>query len=1281
MTDPHLHPARLTALAMAAALLASAAWVDRDLEAGAAPTVTDGAAPPTAVAAPGTATLISGDVIARAGAGAGDPYVLAVPRPGISYETYLEDGDWYVVPSDARDLVQAGVVDEDLFNVTYLTGHGVADGAGLPVIVEYDGAAAASRARAAAPEGTPLDSIDAVAMRVHDDDAGAFWQQLTVPGAETSARAAAPGIERVLLDRVVTADLAGSVPQVGAPAAWDAGFDGDGVTVAVLDTGIDLTHPDIAGRVTATASFVAGQAVDDGHGHGTHVAATVAGSGAGNGAPGVAPGADLLVGKVLSDQGQGLTSSIIAGMEWAVEQDADVVNMSLGSEGPGDGSDPLTQAVDELSAASETLFVVSAGNIGPTAETITAPGTAAAALTVGAVDKADDLAGFSARGPRLGDGLLKPDIVAPGVGIVAARAAGTALGTAVDALYTSANGTSMAAPHVAGAAALLAQQHPDWDGERLRAALIGSAHDLGLTVSEQGGGRLDVPAALDQPVTAEPATLSFGKVETGTPSHTVTLTNTSDAPLALDLATELTGPGGADANGLLSVAPAAVTLPAGGDVEVTVTFDAGAADLGDHSGRLVATSDDTAATVPVAVRKGLDRTVSLQVIGYDGEPFPGEAGLAARVYPLDREGLGFEAVLHTTGAATFRLPDGAYYLEVSNLLHRDRDAEQSSMFAVLPELTVAGDTEVQIDLRDLVEVDVAAPEPVTRVKGHTRMERVSALGTVYFRGFLTVANIPRTYVLPSPAPASTGTFEFSHWPTLIRSQLDLTVGDLTVYPQYANPYGGGWLGAPLLPMFEGRRQLDLVDAGDGSAAAFDGLDVAGALVLIETATGTGTPLPLREAAARAVAGGAAGIVYFDEAGVTFPRDAIGREIPAVRLNRTDGLALRAALAGGSAPAQLFGTPDSPLSYQLAFFEDGAVPADVDYRADPAELVAVDTSYHADTDAVFRQGYFVEHADQPMLPALIVPVAMFRTPAERVDYYGPADPDLVWGRIVLPSAGWLLQAWSARDVFAEPGEREESWGEGPIRPGQPVATVPADPVLYAVSREGDRIHAEAQLVDGHGRTHVGGSQKSFLEDGRHVFWTLSRDGVPVPRRAGPATSFDVPAATGRYDLTLSVRPNGTTPGSPRSDTTWSFESAHVASERSADGYGCGDDFWQAVAGDAPCAPVPVLMVDYDVDLDLNNAARVPGTHRLELGVHQLPGAPAAALDAMRAWVSVDEGVTWAELDLRDLGDERFRAMVRLPRAGDGTVSLKVDAVDAAGNRVVQTLYNAYRLDGR
>ena len=138
----------------------------------------------------------------------------------------------------------------------------------------------------------------------------------------------------------------------------------------------------------------------------------------------------------------------------------------------GDGTDPLSRAIDELSASSETLFVVAAGNNGGNGpDTITAPGAADAALTVGAVDGHDTLACFSSRGPRLGDHALKPDVVAPASTITAARAAGTSLGNPVDEWYTDLDGTSMATPHVAGLAAILKQEHPGWDGEQLKDAV------------------------------------------------------------------------------------------------------------------------------------------------------------------------------------------------------------------------------------------------------------------------------------------------------------------------------------------------------------------------------------------------------------------------------------------------------------------------------------------------------------------------------------------------------------------------------------------------------------------------------------------------------------------------------------------------------------------------------------------------------------------------------------------------------------------------------------------
>src|SRR5262249_39405559 len=152
--------------------------------------------------------------------------------------------------------------------------------------------------------------------------------------------------------------------------------------------------------------------------------------------------------------------------------------MSLGTPWPTDGTDPMSRAVNRLTRESGALFVVAAGNSGPGEQTIGSPGAANLALTVGAVDKQDQPAWFSSRGPRFGDGAIKPEITAPGVDIVAARAAGTSLGNLLDEYYTSLDGTSMATPHVAGAAAILVEQHPRWSAARLKARLVSTSKTL-----------------------------------------------------------------------------------------------------------------------------------------------------------------------------------------------------------------------------------------------------------------------------------------------------------------------------------------------------------------------------------------------------------------------------------------------------------------------------------------------------------------------------------------------------------------------------------------------------------------------------------------------------------------------------------------------------------------------------------------------------------------------------------------------------------------------------------
>ncbi|WP_406380299.1 S8 family peptidase [Streptomyces sp. NBC_00197] len=464
-----------------------------------------------------TVRLLTGDSVTVGASADGKQVASVEPGPGrkrILFRTFEHDGHLTVLPSDAGDLVASGRLDRGLFDVTALVAqhYDTAHTRALPLIVSRPAgveAAAVSRLTAFAADKSPvrrLKSIGAQSVRVADGDLGAFWKEIT--GADDSRTTATElkTVPRVWLDGRVNAVLDRSTAQIGAPAVWDAGYHGEGVKVAVLDTGVDQTHPDLAGRIAEAQDFSGSTGTNDVFGHGTHVASIVGGTGAASGGTrkGVAPAAQLLVGKVLGDDGFGSESQVIAGMEWATEQGAKVVNMSLGSDQATDGTDPMSLAVNELSDRTGALFVVAAGNSGEQgAGTVGSPGAADSALTVGAVDRDDSLAPFSSRGPRVGDGAVKPDVTAPGVGIVAARAAGTTMGDPVDANYVAASGTSMATPHVAGAAALLAQRHPDWTGSRLKDALTSTAHTMpGQEVSEQGGGRIDLPAAVLGSVTA-----------------------------------------------------------------------------------------------------------------------------------------------------------------------------------------------------------------------------------------------------------------------------------------------------------------------------------------------------------------------------------------------------------------------------------------------------------------------------------------------------------------------------------------------------------------------------------------------------------------------------------------------------------------------------------------------------------------------------------------------------------------------------------------------------------
>jgi len=312
----------------------------------------------------------------------------------------------------------------------------------------------------------------------------------------------------------VQAMLNESVPALHVPPVWAAGFRGAGIRVAIIDTGVDLAHPDVRERVAAHADFTGVGDLDD-VGHGTHVAGIIAGGGAVY--RGVAPEASLIIAKALSANG-GTEDAVLAALSWASRQDVQVMNLSLG--GLGSPTSPLAREVDAL-AADGVLVCVAAGNGGPNARTISSPGDARGALTVGATDKTGRLAFYSSRGPVLGVRYRKPEVLAIGggatsgaacaygSGIASARAAALAADPcAVPPRYVRMSGTSMATPHVAGICALLLEATRDRKlsalgrAKLVRRAVIASARRGGLVDAERalaaaysgGSGRRESPA-------------------------------------------------------------------------------------------------------------------------------------------------------------------------------------------------------------------------------------------------------------------------------------------------------------------------------------------------------------------------------------------------------------------------------------------------------------------------------------------------------------------------------------------------------------------------------------------------------------------------------------------------------------------------------------------------------------------------------------------------------------------------------------------------------------------
>ncbi|MFI0451776.1 S8 family serine peptidase [Actinomadura sp. 6N118] len=682
----------------------------------------------------GEVTLVTGDVVRVRGKGSA-AVVLGV-RPGkgrerTTFQRLTVGGHRYVIPSDAAPLVGQGRIDRRFFDVGLLSGEGYGDSrrGDIPMIVQRG---KGRMAVAGTTKTVALPALGMDALHVEKKNAGTAWASLTANGLRSSG-----AVARVWLDGRRQARLDKSVKQIGAPAAWKRGWDGKGSTVAVLDTGYDAGHPDLKAVVAQSRGFTGQGAKDvqDRNGHGTHVASTVAGSGAASKGRfrGVAPGARIAAGKVLDDDGSGYDSWVLAGMEWAATQvKAKVVNMSLGGRDI-QGIDPLEQAVNTLTARTGTLFVVSAGNDGPGQHTLGSPGSADSALTVGAVGRNDSLAEFSAEGPRLGDYGVKPDITAPGVGIVAARAKNTQVDQPYDENYARASGTSMAAPHVAGAAAILAARHPKWPAARLKAALMNAAKPTkGASAYRQGAGRLDVARAVGQSVVSTEGTLlEIQRYPHAKTTHrTITYENSGAKPVRLALRVDAP-------KKVFRLDGSTVTVPAKGRAAVRIAIGGPGAPQGAHSGTVVATSGTTVVrTVIGAFLEPKAHNVTFKAIDHDGKD-------AGELLVLHDQNSLFNEFVFTDGTTKYRFPAGRYNLFGTIATATKPDGCSDSTLAHTP-VALTKDRSVVVDSRAAKKsVSVSIDDP------SVEMQEVYDFGFGYVNGAVQYEWNPETNCPPS----------------------------------------------------------------------------------------------------------------------------------------------------------------------------------------------------------------------------------------------------------------------------------------------------------------------------------------------------------------------------------------------------------------------------------------------------------------------------------------------------------------------------------------------------
>jgi subtilisin family serine protease len=1196
-------------------------------------------------------TLITGDKVTL-GTAADGTLLQSVEGPNgttPSVTRTVVEGETYVYPDAALPYVSAGVLDRQLFNVTKLIADGYDDAhtGKLPLIFRYTDAAARSRTKANVVGATVLRSLDSVQGAAVTQDrlkASGFWSSLTAGTAARRGANAAPvldnGIAKVWLDGKAKADLADSTAQIGAQKVWAEGNTATGVPVAVLDTGVDAGHPDLAGQVDATASFVPyEQDVADYHGHGTHVASTIAGTGAASDGKekGVAPGVRLHVGKVLDIEGSGQESWIIAGMEWAARQEhAKIISMSLG--GPlSDGTDPMSEAVNRLSAETGALFVIAAGNGGP--KSVGSPGAADSALTVGAVDSADRLADFSSQGPRAGDGGLKPELTAPGVDILAAR---SQLVRGGSGYYTTMSGTSMATPHVAGAAALLVAAHPDWTGQQLKQALVSSVKPTpSYTPYQAGAGRVDAFAAVHTTLFATASAYSGYQTWPQTPGKTdvkqVTYTNVGESAVTLDLAVDAA----AAPAGLFALSSNQVTVPAHGTGTVKLTADLDRLPVERQVSGMINATDSAgvvrAHTLIGAGKEGQRQNLTIVAKDRTGKPLTCPVAEFRCQVVLSSKDRWATLQLDESGTGTIRLPAGSWsgwvYAEVQGA-HGPHSLGMAALS--FNDTLLDRDRTVTLDASAARRITAYVPQETTPAE--VRLDISRSWGTPGVEGFSSVEStrLPNeafdsVWALPTDKKVTDGAFEFGARFRL--EQPALTVGTKS------RTYDDLRVARSTTPLPAGTKKVAAVFAGDGSATELANRDVRGKAVVVRRSD---TVEISQQAEAAATAGAKLLVVVNDGVGrlepwIYAPFNPLNpAPVTVATLTADEGTELIEALRQGTVSLTVTSHPTTDYVYDVVHHWAGSVPTNPTWRSGPRDLARVDVSFRN-----FRQDKAREIRHDVWHGWLETNVLSTAAQGERTDW-------------VTADTSWVDEAYILAEIrqFSVDVGRYPAGSASLVNWFGPIQRPRMGPIGYLPIRYLDGVYIPVPGWGDSGAGHVGQALGNFdvkdyaaLYQGDQLLRWGNAEYLPVTGLAAQRLPYRL--------VVDNDRGTWTNPYSTHTLTEWNFTSAATGAEA--------------------VETVPLIQLDYGLEIDkTGRASRRTG---LTVTASHLPGVT-AEIRRPTLEVSYDDGASWRQTALTR-GKGGWRATLNAPRSAT-FVTLRTTAGDDAGNNVSQTITRAFGL---